>query len=92
MNICRNNRATGIQYIPNVHFHPDSKSEVITALARRLVVLSAGTFGSPAILERSGIGSKVVLDEAGVKQIVDLPGVGENYQGVFIHITVRYVR
>ncbi|KAI0773655.1 alcohol oxidase-like protein [Fomes fomentarius] len=82
-----NNRATGIQYIPNKRFHPDSKPEVITALARRLVVLSAGAFGSPAILERSGIGSKVVLDEVGVKQIVELHGVGENYQdhqGVFV--------
>lgn len=44
-------------------------------------MLSAGSLGSPAILERSGIGAKSVLEKNGVKQIVDLPGVGENYQG-----------
>ena len=51
-------------------------------MARRLVVLSAGTIGSPAILERSGIGSKEVLEKAGVKHMVDLPGVGENHIGL----------
>jgi alcohol oxidase len=44
-------------------------------------VLSAGSFGTPGILERSGIGAKAVLEGVGVKQRVDLPGVGENYQG-----------
>lgn len=73
--------AVGVQYIPNTRFHPDAKIEVLTALARRLVVLSAGAFGSPAILERSGVGSREILDKVGVKQVVDLPGVGESYQG-----------
>jgi alcohol oxidase len=45
------------------------------------VVVSAGSLGSPAILERSGIGGKQVLEGVGVKQLVDLPGVGENYHG-----------
>ena len=49
--------------------------------ALRLVVVSGGAFGSPTILERSGIGAKSVLDRCGVQQIVNLPGVGENYQG-----------
>jgi len=44
--------------------------------------LSAGAFGSPGILERSGIGAKDVLERVGVKQRVDLPGVGDNYQGI----------
>ena len=47
----------------------------------KLVLVSAGAFGSPGILERSGIGAKDVLERVGVKQRVDLPGVGENYQG-----------
>ena len=47
----------------------------------KLVLISAGAFGSPAILERSGIGARDVLDRVGVKQRVDLPGVGNNYQG-----------
>ena len=45
------------------------------------MVLSAGSLGSPAILERSGIGAKDVLERVGVKQRVESPGVGENYQG-----------
>ena len=34
-------------------------------------------------LERSGIGSKDVLSKNNVQQLVDLPGVGENYMGSF---------
>jgi choline dehydrogenase-like flavoprotein len=55
----------------------------VIAKASKLVVLSAGAFGSPTILERSGIGAKEVLDAVSVRQLVDLPGVGENYQGKF---------
>ncbi|OJT13847.1 Alcohol oxidase [Trametes pubescens] len=79
--ILKDGVAVGVQYIPNSRFHPEAKAEVLTALARRLVVLSAGAFGSPAILERSGIGSREILDKVGVKLVVDLPGVGESYQG-----------
>jgi alcohol oxidase len=49
--------------------------------ATKLVLVSAGAFGSPGILERSGIGAKGVLERVGVRQRIDLPGVGENYQG-----------
>lgn len=49
--------------------------------ASRLVVISAGAFGSPTILERSGIGAKGILEKNGIPQLVDLPGVGENYMG-----------
>ena len=44
-------------------------------------MLSAGSFGSPGILERSGIGAKGILETVGVKQRVELAEVGENYQG-----------
>ena len=46
------------------------------------MIVSAGSLGSPLILERSGIGSKDILEKYGVKTIVDLPGVGDKYQGV----------
>ena len=46
----------------------------------REIVLSAGVFESPAILERSGIGSNEVLTAANVPLIYELPGVGENLQ------------
>ena len=48
--------------------------------ARREVVLSAGSFQSPGLLEMSGIGQKSVLSSAGISQLIDLPGVGENLQ------------
>jgi len=50
------------------------------ATAAKEVVLSAGSIGSPAILQRSGIGPAAVLAAAGVAQQHDLPGVGENLQ------------
>jgi choline dehydrogenase-like flavoprotein len=67
--------------MPNPLFYPDGPKETRIVRGTKLVVLSAGSFGTPGILERSGIGSKGVLQRVGVEQRVDLPGVGENYQG-----------
>jgi alcohol oxidase len=77
------NRATGVAFTLNPLFHPDGPIETSTVRGTRLVVLSAGSFGTPGILERSGIGAKHVLEGVSVKQRVDLPGVGENYQGPY---------
>ncbi|KAM5343757.1 hypothetical protein ACJ41O_012294 [Fusarium nematophilum] len=51
-----------------------------TIRARKEVILSAGSIQSPGLLELSGIGQAAVLAKAGVKQLLNLPGVGENYQ------------
>jgi choline dehydrogenase len=42
------------------------------------VVVAGGTYGSPAILLRSGIGDPVALRQAGVTPTHALPGVGRN--------------
>jgi choline dehydrogenase len=42
------------------------------------VVLAAGAYASPAILQRSGIGAAGELRALGVDVVADLPGVGEN--------------
>ena len=42
------------------------------------VVLAAGTYGSPMILARSGIGPAAQLREHGIATVLDLPGVGAN--------------
>ncbi len=42
------------------------------------VVIAAGTYGSPAILIRSGIGNSSDLRALGIEPILDLPGVGMN--------------
>ncbi|KAK4543207.1 hypothetical protein LTR36_005757 [Oleoguttula mirabilis] len=58
-------------------------------LAKKEVILSAGSIQSPQLLELSGVGSKSVLEAAGIKQLVDLPGVGENLQD-HVRITTAY--
>ncbi|KAJ6537813.1 hypothetical protein B0H19DRAFT_1180964 [Mycena capillaripes] len=50
-----------------------------TVHAKREVVVCAGAFHTPRLLELSGIGGKAYIPE-GVAQIVDLPGVGFNLQ------------
>ena len=48
--------------------------------AKKEVIVSAGTLKSPPLLEQSGIGNTSILEKAGVTQLIDLPGVGENLQ------------
>jgi len=73
-------RAAGVEFLPNTRFRPDEEQVPRVARARKLVVLSSGTFGSPAILERSGVGDRHRLQPLGIDVVVDLPGVGENFQ------------
>ncbi|OCH86429.1 alcohol oxidase-like protein [Obba rivulosa] len=73
-------RAVGVEYCENPDVREGCGSTVHTVRAKKLVVVAAGAFGSPAILERSGIGAKTVLEKVGVPQVVDLPGVGENFR------------
>ncbi|RYO84414.1 hypothetical protein DL764_009339 [Monosporascus ibericus] len=48
--------------------------------ANREVLLAAGVFQSPKILELSGVGDKALLDKFGIETKVNNPGVGENLQ------------
>ena len=63
-------------------------SEKVTAQASQSVVLTAGAIGSPQLLQLSGIGPGALLQQHGVKTVVDLPGVGENLQD---HLQIRAV-
>ena len=74
-NYIRDTRAAGIEYVDDTIGRVKGTTETLVARASRLVVLSAGAFGSPAVLERSGVGSKDVLTRNHVQQLVDLPGV-----------------
>jgi choline dehydrogenase len=55
--------------------------------ARREVILAAGAVGTPKILQLSGIGDKVLLDQHGVSTIHHLPAVGAHLQD---HLCVSY--
>jgi choline dehydrogenase len=65
-------RARGIAYYQG--------SELKEVRARREVILSAGAFGSPHLLQLSGIGPAKELQALGIPVVHDLPGVGENLQ------------
>ena len=56
--------------------------------ARREVILSSGSIGSPQILMLSGIGEPDHLKEHGIKVRAGLPGVGKNLQD---HLQARLV-
>ncbi len=62
--------------------------EMVTATARREVVLSAGSIGSPQILQLSGVGPSALLQRHGIPVLQDTPGVGANLQD---HLQIRSV-
>jgi len=62
--------------------------EMITASATTEVILSAGSIGSPQILQLSGIGPGALLQQHGVTVLQDTPGVGANLQD---HLQIRSV-
>ena len=51
----------------------------VTVTAGREVILAAGAVQTPQILELSGIGNPVLLQEHGVRVVHAAPRVGENY-------------
>lgn len=65
-------RATGVQV------EIDGKTETFST--KQEVVLSAGVFNTPKLLELSGIGNKSILKKHNIPVVLDLPGVGENLQ------------
>ncbi|KAF9012266.1 alcohol oxidase [Hymenopellis radicata] len=61
-----------------VEFIQDGK--VVRAKATKEVILSAGAYQTPQILELSGIGDPAILAKYGISSVVDLPTVGKNLQ------------
>jgi choline dehydrogenase len=68
-------RVTGVRYR---RLEGDALGPETTALARAQVILSAGAYQTPALLERSGIGRPDALARLGVPVRHALQGVGEN--------------
>ena len=55
----------------------DSRRNVSDVIARREVIVCAGTIETPLLLERSGIGRADVLGAAGIEPRIESPNVGE---------------
>ncbi|GJP94205.1 CAZyme family AA3 [Aspergillus niger] len=72
-------RAIGVQY------SHDGVSK--TFQARKEVILAAGAFQSPKILQLSGVGGAELLEKHGIDIVMDLPGVGQNLQDHMISYT-----
>ena len=73
-------QATGVEVVANKEQHADADQTPRIITARKLVVVSSGALGTPLVLQRSGIGAADRLEKAGVKTVVDLPGVGATYE------------
>ncbi|MGE3915023.1 MAG: GMC family oxidoreductase [Hyphomicrobiaceae bacterium] len=68
-------RAVGVEY------HSARGRQV--ARARREVIVSGGAYGSPQLLQLSGIGPAAHLREMGIEVVRDMPAVGANLHDHF---------
>ncbi|KAI0132702.1 GMC oxidoreductase [Xylariales sp. AK1849] len=85
---------SGDELYPNTTYIPGVSGTLMTGVelaanstapkyvisCKKETILAAGAIFSPVLLQISGIGPRVVLEDLGVKVIVDLPGVGRNFQ------------
>ena len=73
--LIENGRAVGVEY--------RTKAGVQTARANREVIVSGGVYGSPQLLQLSGLGPAAHLQKHGIKVVKDMPGVGSNLHDHF---------
>jgi choline dehydrogenase-like flavoprotein len=66
--------AVGVQFSSRI------ENQTFTVKAKKEVIISAGTIHTPQILQNSGIGPKDLLKKAKIPVLIDLPGVGQNFQ------------
>ena len=62
--------ATGVEFYTKA-------GGVATVKISKEVLMAVGAVHTPKLLQLSGVGPKKVLDAAGIKTLVDLPGVGQ---------------
>lgn len=74
-------RAKGVAYLKKGKRH--------TVNARREVILCGGAFGSPQLLQLSGVGRREDIEPHGIEMVHELAGVGQNLQD-HIDFTLSY--
>ena len=84
-------RATGVEFVTGGL--PGSSGSSGARASRRAyggeVIVCAGAFGSPQLLQLSGVGNAAELSALGIPVVADLPGVGENLQD-HLEVYVQY--
>lgn len=94
-------RAIGVEYIDKAHVFeadPEAASDRASlprtqVRVKREVILSAGAFNTPQLLQLSGIGPRADLERLGIPVLLDLPGVGQNLQDRYeVAIISRFAR
>jgi choline dehydrogenase len=68
-------RAAGIEY--------RTPKGLFTARCRREIIVSGGVYGSPQLLQLSGLGPGALLQEFGIPVVRDVPGVGAHLHDHF---------
>jgi choline dehydrogenase len=67
-------KAVGVEYMTL------STGAIANVTATKEVVLAAGAVHNPQILLLSGVGPKTTLDKFNISTVLNLPGVGTNFQ------------
>lgn len=78
-------RAIGVEY-------RNARGETVQAAAMNEVLLCAGSFATPQLLELSGVGQPAVLAKHGITPVQELAGVGENLQDHYTIIVQHGVK
>jgi choline dehydrogenase len=74
-------RAVGVEY-------RKGGGALLSARARKEVLISGGAYNSPQLLQLSGVGPAELLRQFGIDVVLDAPGVGNDLQD---HLQVRLV-
>ncbi|KAF7368166.1 GMC oxidoreductase [Mycena venus] len=79
------NKTNGKPSFDGVRFSQGTSQ--FTAKARKEIILSAGSVGTPSILMHSGIGDREILGPLGISTVLHLPSVGQNVSDQPMFIT-----